>query len=76
MNPTALRDLLISWANINSGSANLAGLARMRAALAGEFGRLQGAVVEHLPLEGTEGSGAAGHPPAERAATTAAFRPL
>lgn len=54
MNAAALRDLLISWANINSGSEHIAGLARMRAALAQEFGRLREAQLEHVPLAGTE----------------------
>ncbi len=53
MDSAALRDLLISWAHINSGSENFAGLDRMRAALAAEFGRLPGAIVEHVPLAGT-----------------------
>jgi glutamate carboxypeptidase len=54
--PTTLaaqRDLLIRWAEINSGSENIAGLERMRAALAAEFGTLPGAGVEHVTLEGT-----------------------
>ena len=33
MNATALRDLLIAWAEINSGSDTLTGLERMRAAI-------------------------------------------
>ena len=53
MNLSALRDLLISWADINSGSENFPGLDRMRAALAAEFGTLPGATVEHVPLTGT-----------------------
>lgn len=53
MNSTALRDLLISWADINSGSDNFAGLDRMRATLAAEFGTLPGAQVEHVPLANT-----------------------
>lgn len=53
MNPTVLRDLLVSWAEINSGSENLAGLERMRSALAAEFGTLPGAVVEHVALDGS-----------------------
>lgn len=53
MNPTALRDLLISWAEINSGSDNLTGLERMRTALSAEFGTLPGAVVEHVALDGS-----------------------
>ncbi len=53
MNSSTLRDLLIAWANINSGSENFAGLDRMRAALAVEFATLPGAHLEHLQLEGT-----------------------
>lgn len=53
MDPVALRDLLIRWAEINSGSSNLPGLERMRMALASEFGALPHATVEHVPLEGT-----------------------
>jgi glutamate carboxypeptidase len=53
MNPTALRDLLLSWAEINSGSENIAGLEQMRQALAAEFVTLSGAMVEHVELEGT-----------------------
>jgi glutamate carboxypeptidase len=53
MNADALRALLIRWAEINSGSDNLAGLDRMRAALAAEFGTLPGARVEHVTLADT-----------------------
>lgn len=53
MNSTALRDLLISWANLNSGSENFPGLDRMRAALAVEFATLPGAILDHVPLAGT-----------------------
>ncbi len=53
MDPVALRDLLIRWAEINSGSTNFPGLERMRAALAAEFGALPHATVESVPLEGT-----------------------
>ena len=53
MNPAELRDLLISWAEINSGSGNLAGLERMRDALAASFGTLPQARVECVPLAGT-----------------------
>lgn len=45
--------LLVQWADINSGSGNLAGLDRMRAALRAEFGRFPGALVEEIPLKGT-----------------------
>ena len=53
MNPDALRDLLISWANINSGSDHLPGLARMCAALRSEFATLPGAVLEEIELPET-----------------------
>lgn len=53
MTPTALRDLLVSWANINSGSSNVPGLERMRGALAEAFGTLRDAAVESVPLSGT-----------------------
>lgn len=53
MDDAALRDLLMAWAEINSGSENIAGLERMRSALAAQFGRLPGANVETLALEGT-----------------------
>ena len=53
MSPAELRDLLITWAKINSGSGNFAGLDRMRAALAAEFCTLHDATVEHVPLAGT-----------------------
>ena len=53
MDSVALRDLLISWADINSGSDNFPGLDRMRQALAVEFAKLPGATVEHVPLGDT-----------------------
>ena len=53
MNAFALRDLLTTWADINSGSDHLAGLDRMRAALAAEFATLRDATVEHVALDGT-----------------------
>ncbi len=53
MNPDSLRDLLIGWANISSGSDNLPGLDRMREALASGFGTLRGATLEHVALTGT-----------------------
>ena len=53
MDSTALRDLLVSWAKINSGSHNFPGLDRMRAALAAEFATLPGATIEHLALANT-----------------------
>lgn len=46
-------DLLTSWAEINSGSAHLAGLGRMCAVLKAAFGELPGAIVEEKPLAGT-----------------------
>jgi glutamate carboxypeptidase len=52
MSSAELRDLLINWANINSGSGNLAGLDRMRAALAQEFGTLRDATLQHVALAG------------------------
>ncbi len=48
-----LAALLESWANVNSGSGNLAGLERMRTLLRTAFAGLAGAVVEELPLVGT-----------------------
>ena len=53
MDIAALRDLLTSWADLNSGSDNFPGLDRMRAALAAEFASLPGAILEHVPLAGT-----------------------
>lgn len=53
MELAALRDLLIRWADINSGSSNLAGLERMRQALVAEFRTVPHAQVESVPLEGT-----------------------
>ena len=53
MTASALRDLLISWAEINSGSDHFAGLDRMRAALAAAFATLPGATIEHIALAGT-----------------------
>lgn len=54
MELAALRDQLIAWAEINSGSDHIAGLERMRATLAAEFDTLPGASTEHVPLAGTE----------------------
>jgi glutamate carboxypeptidase len=48
-----LRDLLIRWAEINSGSENSAGLDAMRDALAVEFATLPGAKVTPVPLAAT-----------------------
>ncbi len=53
MNPTALRDLLISWANINSGSDHPAGLDRMCMALRVEFSKLPKVTAEEVVLPGT-----------------------
>ena len=53
MELAALRDQLISWANVNSGSEHVAGLERMRHVLAADVGSLPGAVVQHVPLPGT-----------------------
>src|SRR4051794_33148277 len=53
MNPLALRDLLISWCEINSGSENVAGLERMRHALAAELAKLPDASIEEVALAGT-----------------------
>lgn len=53
MDLPTLRDLLISWADINSGSENIAGLARMRAALRAEFATLPEVTVEEVSLPGT-----------------------
>lgn len=53
MDAALLRDLLIRWAEINSGSSNWPGLDRMREALAAEFSALPGARVEAVPLAGT-----------------------
>ena len=53
MYPNALRDLLVRWAEINSGSGNIAGLERLHAMLASEFATLPGAQIESVALEGT-----------------------
>lgn len=45
--------LLTTWADINSGSGNVAGLDRMRAALRSAFGRIPGVTLEELPCPGT-----------------------
>jgi glutamate carboxypeptidase len=50
---SSLTELLISWAAINSGSHNTAGLERMRIALAAEFSRISGTIVEDVSLIGT-----------------------
>jgi glutamate carboxypeptidase len=50
----ALRDQLIAWANVNSGSGNPAGLAQMRAVLADAFAGLAGVQVTSLALADTE----------------------
>lgn len=48
-----MRDLLIRWANQNSGSDNFPGLAAMLELLHAEFSGLPGAVVERVELAGT-----------------------
>lgn len=48
-----LRDLLIGWANQNSGSDHFAGLAAMLPLLEAGFGRLPGARTERVALKGT-----------------------
>jgi glutamate carboxypeptidase len=48
-----LRDLLIRWANQNSGSDHFAGLAAMLPLLEAEFGRLPGAKIERVTLTDT-----------------------
>jgi glutamate carboxypeptidase len=53
MNLPALRDLLVTWANINSGSENVAGLDRMRTALQERFAQFPGAITEAVALSGT-----------------------
>ena len=53
MNHPALRDLLITWANINSGSDHPAGLDHMCAALRAEFAALPGATTEEIALPNT-----------------------
>lgn len=49
----SLRDRLIAWSHINSGSRNIAGLERMRAALRVAFGQFAGVQIEDVSLEGT-----------------------
>lgn len=46
--------LLVSWANINSCSRNPVGLDLMRSMLATEFATLPDAILEHIPLLGTQ----------------------
>src|SRR5258708_10526744 len=53
MNLAALRDLLIRWANINSGSDHLVGLDLMRSALHAEFARLPHTLLESVSLSDT-----------------------
>lgn len=52
MDAGKLQELLIRWAEINSGSTHLAGLDRMRQALIAEFRTLPHAEVESVPLPG------------------------
>ena len=55
MESAALRDLLVTWAHLNSGSDHVAGLARMRATLEEMFReKLPGAVVSAIHLPGTD----------------------
>ena len=49
----ALRELLILWANQNSGSDNFAGLAAMLELLHSEFSQLPGVAAERVILAGT-----------------------
>jgi glutamate carboxypeptidase len=53
MSKEFLRDLLIRWAEINSGSDNYSGLERMLAALVPEFSPLPNVEVETVALAGT-----------------------
>lgn len=53
MDLPALRDLLIRWASINSGSSHLDGLARMRAALRAEFTTLPDVTIDEPELPDT-----------------------
>jgi glutamate carboxypeptidase len=48
-----LRDRLVAWANVNSGSDHLAGLERMRGMLRDEFSRTLHATAEEPALAGT-----------------------
>ncbi len=50
---TELGALLMTWAEINSGSGHLAGLDRMRAALRSAFSSIPGVIIEELPCAGT-----------------------
>jgi glutamate carboxypeptidase len=56
-----MRERLVSWCEINSGSGNLAGLAKMLAVLEEEFGRLPGVLdeVELSPVQQIDPSGKA-----------------
>lgn len=54
MTDVALRDQLIAWSNINSGSNHPAGLSRMCAVLRAAFAQLPGVTIEELPLPGTD----------------------
>lgn len=55
MESAALRDLLVTWAHLNSGSDHVAGLARMRATLEEMFReKLPGAVISAIHLPGTD----------------------
>lgn len=50
---STLCDQLMSWAAINSGSQNIPGLDRMRAALRVGFAVVNGATIEDVPLPGS-----------------------
>jgi glutamate carboxypeptidase len=49
-----LRDRLIAWTHINSGSRNIAGLERMRMTLRAAFSQFPGVQIEEISLEGTQ----------------------
>lgn len=54
---SSLCELLISWADINSGSQNIAGLERMREVLMAEFATIPDVKVETVVLGGTAAAG-------------------
>jgi glutamate carboxypeptidase len=54
LDPPTLRAQLIRWANQNSGSENVAGLAAMLDLLAADFGALPGAQTDRLACTGTK----------------------
>lgn len=69
----AMEGLVAQWANINSGSYNLAGLRAMRAALAEAFAPL-GGVAEVLPLMPITQIDASGNPVAREMAEALTIR--